>query len=297
MNYLIEKINHIVTSFGVNKFNYFQFYIIICSCLFVFLIEIIFLGWKNSSIYKFSEYNKSKLNDLISFLIEAFNLFSFISFILCLGIFYKITGYVQINHSFKLLGHIENEYLLFGIVFILGDFKNFIRHLLFHKIPFLWKLHEFHHSATSFNVITRYRGHFYEGAIGIIFDVFPFILIGVPLHTYLIFKVVTEIHQLILHSQISSNWGFIGKYILVSPLAHKIHHSSEEIHYNKNMGVSLIIWDKFFGTYLEDVKEEVKLGVKDTKHNKNGYFYDLLISVKLSFVTFLKIFKIKKTYN
>lgn len=285
MDYLFTKIKHILESFGLNHFNLNLFLMITLPVLFVLGLEIIFVGWKKSSLGRLSQFNKSKWNDVLCFFIEAFNLFQILAFFISLGIFFKLNGYIQTHYHFKLIGAIPNEYLQFAIVFVLGDFKSYFRHFVFHRVDFLWQLHSFHHSASSFNVITRYRGHFLEGAFALLFEFFPFILIGAPIHMYFAFKIVSETHQLILHSSIQSDWGFMGRYVLVSPAAHRIHHSVEERHFNKNLGVSLIIWDRIFGTYCpaEHIEE---LGVKDSPHNRKGFVYDVLITIKMSLVSF-----------
>ena len=79
-------------------------------------------------------------------------------------------------------------------------------------------------------------------------DVISFAIID-SLEAYIIIKVFIEIHQLLLHSSIKSNWGVLGKYIIVSPFAHRIHHSIERKQYGKNFGNTFIYWDRLFATY------------------------------------------------
>jgi hypothetical protein len=56
----------------------------------------------------------------------------------------------------------------------------------------------------------------------------------------------------------------------VSPSHHRVHHASNILYLDKNMGMCLIIWDKMFGTFQEEVPEEpVKYGL--TKPLDNPY--------------------------
>lgn len=294
MDYILGLIHKIITDFGLNKFNFVQFYLIFCTVVISLLIELFIVGYKESSLKKIIK-PQNNFADHISFLIESLNLFGFISFIFCFGIFYKITGYLQMNYHYKFIGLIENKYLIFIIVYVLNDLKSYWRHLLFHKVNFLWQLHSFHHSAENFNILNRYRGHFLEGAISVLFDVFPFILIGTPIETFLLVKFISEIHQQLVHSNINSSWGFIGKYILVSPLYHKIHHSIDERHFNKNFGVTFVFWDKIFKTSILE-KKITHVGVPHSYFNKKGYFYDIFKSTTLFLKHFMQtILFIKKT--
>lgn len=134
-------------------------------------------------------------------------------------------------------------------------------------------MHEFHHSATEFCMLTRYRGHFLETALKRIIDVIPFAIFG-SVESYFIVKIIIEMHQLVLHSSIKSDWGFLGKYIVVSPAAHKIHHSIKREHYGRNYGNTFIFWDRLFGTYHAETSIE-ELGVEENPYNKDGVIKDI----------------------
>ena len=107
-------------------------------------------------------------------------------------------------------------------------------------------------------MLTRYRGHFLETAMKRVFDVIPFAIFG-SIESYLAVTVLVEMHQLALHSAFTSNWGWIGRYVLVSPAAHRIHHSAASKHFDRNMGNTFIVWDRLFGTY-HPPEHEVDLG-------------------------------------
>jgi sterol desaturase/sphingolipid hydroxylase (fatty acid hydroxylase superfamily) len=116
-------------------------------------------------------------------------------------------------------------------------------------------------------------------------DVIPFAIFG-SIETYFIVKVLTEIHQLVLHSSIKSDWGFIGRYIFVSPSAHRIHHSIKREHYGKNFGNTFIFWDRLFKTYEPKTIVE-KLGVEKNPYNKDGVIKDIF-KVIIRFFRYLK---------
>ena len=53
------------------------------------------------------------------------------------------------------------------------------------------------------------------------------------------------------------------RYIIVSPQAHRIHHSREEKHFDTNFGLILSIWDRMFGTYSGDKGDFPYTGTPD----------------------------------
>jgi len=116
-------------------------------------------------------------------------------------------------------------------------------------------------------------------------DVIPFAIFG-SVESYFIVKVITEAHQLIIHSSIKSDWGFVGKYIIVSPAAHRIHHSAKIAHYDKNFGQTFIFWDRLFKTYQPKTVVE-KLGVSKNIYNKDGVIKDIF-KVIIRFFRYLK---------
>ena len=51
-----------------------------------------------------------------------------------------------------------------------------------------------------------------------------------------------------LHSPIRLHLGVLGRYI-VDNRVHRIHHSLEPAHFDKNFGMFTTLWDRLFGTY------------------------------------------------
>lgn len=274
MDWIKEALYKIIRMFNLDTFQYSSILITLGIVSAVFLIELLVVGWEKSSLRHLIKFDRTVRTDLISWLLVVFNLFNVLAFLLSVGICYYLG--VLLNRAFdlQLVLHIENPFLQFMIVFVLSDLKNYWRHYFFHKFTPLWKLHEFHHSSTQLNILTSYRGHFLETAISGFFDVIPYVILGVPIQTFFLVVILREVHQLLIHSSIRSDWGFIGKYILVSPAAHRLHHSINTRHYQKNFASIFIFWDRLFGTYhpYEEVEE---VGIENSEYNKKGYVYDM----------------------
>ncbi|MBK6273839.1 MAG: sterol desaturase family protein [Saprospirales bacterium] len=57
------------------------------------------------------------------------------------------------------------------------------------------------------------------------------------------------------HTQLIGKLGFLEK-IIVTPSHHRIHHAINPIYLDRNFGGILIIWDKLFGTFQEELPDE-----------------------------------------
>lgn len=272
MEFLDKVKNKVWELLNVFDLNLLLYYLSIVSAMLIF--EWILVGWERSSIKRIFVFNGSVRTDFVFFLLDAFNLYNLITVALTFGLFHVLARLVYEATNFDLIYTIPGLPLQFIVLFVLNDLKNYFSHWLFHKYDALWKLHEFHHSATEFCMLTRYRGHFLETALKRMLDVIPFAIFG-SIEAYFAVKVLSEMHQLALHSAYTSNWGWIGRYILVSPAAHRIHHSVSTRHYNRNMGNTFIFWDRLFGTYHSpDLVTEI--GVDENPYNRNGVVHDVV---------------------
>jgi len=72
------------------------------------------------------------------------------------------------------------------------------------------------------------------------------------------------IFEIILNAMAMFNHGNVGlppkldkilRVLFVTPDMHRVHHSVEDNEANSNFGFNLSIWDKFFGTYIDQPRE------------------------------------------
>lgn len=269
----------ILSASGLEKLTWESLLIFFGLTIFCLLLECVIVGWKNSSLKILSSRSKTSVTDIFLWFINAFQLPRLLGLILTFGICYYLVGLVQKSLDLKLIAHIPNVYVQTAILLVVSDFKNYVRHITFHKIYPLWMLHSFHHSATEFTMLTHHRNHFVEDAIQMFFDVIPFVLLGAAFESFFIVSALMAVHQMFIHSNIKSDWGFIGRYVLISPAAHRLHHSMQKLHYNKNMGSLFVWWDRIFGTWM-DPEPIDKIGVDIDGYNKKHFVNDMWIGYK-----------------
>ena len=148
-------------------------------------------------------------------------------------------------------------------LFVLDDFSKYVVHRMLHRLPVLWAFHKVHHSATSLNPFTVYRTHPVEGVVFILraavvhgscIAVFVFFLGDkVSLTTVLGASVFSfafnALGANLRHSHVDLGFWKPLERLFISPAQHQIHHSTSDVHLDKNFGVALALWDLMFKTH------------------------------------------------
>lgn len=157
------------------------------------------------------------------------------------------------------------------------DFAVFVAHYMQHKIPFLWEFHKTHHSAEVLTPLTVYRVHPVDNLlsmglsgvlIGLLSGVYQYLSAGSGVaYNILGVNVVIIVFYLaaynLRHSHVWLTYGAFWSNWFVSPAMHQIHHSSEEKHRDKNLGLMFSFWDRVVGTlYVPEKQETLHFGIK-----------------------------------
>jgi sterol desaturase/sphingolipid hydroxylase (fatty acid hydroxylase superfamily) len=137
------------------------------------------------------------------------------------------------------------------VAFVVGDFLNWVSHLVRHRVPAFWRVHEVHHSQRSLNAFAGMRQHFAEAMIASTIVLVPTVLLGIPVGEATILVTMTIFANYIVHSNIRTNLGPL-RHVFVTPQSHRVHHSIEFEHRDTNFGGVLVIWDRLFGTQVRD---------------------------------------------
>jgi len=78
------------------------------------------------------------------------------------------------------------------------------------------------------------------------------------------FNLFTTWHSRFYHANIKTNMGFL-RYIFVTPQSHRIHHSIQRHHRDKNFAVIFSFWDRLFGTQVKSYEEYPETGIQETE--------------------------------
>jgi sterol desaturase/sphingolipid hydroxylase (fatty acid hydroxylase superfamily) len=180
---------------------------------------------------------------------------------------------------------VKEQVIATVLILVAMDFGYVLFHFLAHKVPFLWKLHRVHHSATELTPLTNERVHplerlleysfvscfIFVGSFAIIFFMGG-LPAGANVHgvslSILIFAVLPHLNHL-RHSQIWLSFGPLN-WLLSSPCMHQIHHSSDIKHHDKNFARLFSVFDLLLGTlYIPDQYEHLNYGVMEEGLMKN----------------------------
>lgn len=143
-----------------------------------------------------------------------------------------------------------------------GDFLFWLIHYIRHKVTFLWYFHAVHHSQKELNFFTEYRVHPIDDVFAVTLGVIPILMVEPSFVTVAAIVWIRHWHTRICHSNIRTNFGPL-KYILVTPQSHRVHHSIEGTHHDKNFGLTFSIWDHLFRTQHRDYDVYPETGIND----------------------------------
>lgn len=143
---------------------------------------------------------------------------------------------------------------------LVADFMDWLHHYLRHKVGLFWCFHTVHHSQRHMNMFTDDRNHAFDVLIANLILFLPLSMFQagqeLPLYLALLWKWYPKLY----HANVRSNFGIL-RYILVTPQSHRVHHSLEVRHRDKNFGVVFSIWDRLFGTLHPDYDEYPATGI------------------------------------
>ena len=221
-------------------------------------------------------FSASFVQDSIWFIIvKAFGVTVLASYVLVLESFYSShLAFLSVHWLDELP---EITLLLWGVLLI--DFLDWFHHWVRHQVPWLWQFHVIHHSQRNLNLFTDSRYHVLEYIVSETIRIIPLLALGVEA-TSIVYVVMFKLFLTrMYHANIKTNLGPL-RYILVTPQSHRIHHSNEPHHRDKNFGVLLSIWDRLFGTQYPGYEEYPETGVEDENfpEDKSKFGLNLFVS-------------------
>ncbi len=149
---------------------------------------------------------------------------------------------------------IESAALQYVIGFISIDFYAYWSHRWAHRYNLLWNRHVIHHSSEEYNLPVALRQTISDFVQVYTFLLIPAAIFGIPTDVLAILAVVMLFGGFWYHTQLIGKMGFLEK-IIVTPSHHRIHHAINPIYIDRNFGGLLIIWDKLFGTFQEELPD------------------------------------------
>jgi sterol desaturase/sphingolipid hydroxylase (fatty acid hydroxylase superfamily) len=138
--------------------------------------------------------------------------------------------------------------------FLILDLAIYAQHVVFHHVPWLWRLHRMHHADLDIDVTTGFRFHPFEILISLAIKIAVVLAFGIPPMAVFVFEAVLNATSLFNHSNVSMRPGVDRalRLVLVTPDMHRVHHSAVRAETDSNFGFNLPWWDWLFGTYRRE---------------------------------------------
>lgn len=141
---------------------------------------------------------------------------------------------------------------------IAQDFAYYWLHRLDHSCRFFWAIHVTHHTAQEFNLTVGFRSSVFQPLYRFVFFL-PLSFLGWSPLDILLMHSITQVYGILIHTESISKLGWL-EYVLVTPSHHRVHHASNALYLDRNMGMVFIFWDKWFGTFTPE-GEQPRYGI------------------------------------
>jgi len=248
-------------------------------------LELLLVGWERSSLKMLCNPAASVKLDILAIVITLLLPFRHLGYLLSFGLLYLVDLYT-LRHLGTTLTPFLPVWILQVAAFVLfQSFLQYWMHRLEHAIPALWALHKFHHSADRMSILTSARQTQFTRGVEQGLVLLPAGLlttptaaipaVGSPLFAfaavYFVYQTFIVINGYLCHSNLATGYGWIGRWLIISPRMHRLHHATSPAYHDKNFGFDLVIWDRLFGTYVAlepggDVRA-IPVGLDDNPFN------------------------------
>ncbi|EAT58525.1 sterol desaturase-like protein [Chlorobium ferrooxidans DSM 13031] len=165
------------------------------------------------------------------------------------------------------------------LIILLIDLWMYLWHRLNHETRVLWRFHSVHHSDATLDVTSSWRFHWMEILFSELLRLPLFMLMGAGIEHLLLYSLfmtpVIEFH----HSNLSIPPALdrVARFIIPSPMMHRLHHSKLMSEHNTNYGSMLSFWDRLFGTFLfKENLDDLQIGLDGESDSRNQQLFALL---------------------
>jgi len=162
-------------------------------------------------------------------------------------------GYVYIWENYALFRFPWNSTVTWIVAAIAADFCYYWLHRAAHEVNLFWSQHQVHHSSEHYNLSTAIRQGMFQGYYGWMFYL-PMAFFIPPSHcaAHAQFNLLW---QFWIHTELIDHLGPL-EWVVNTPSHHRVHHGSTKYCIDKNYAGVLIIWDRIFGTFAAERRDE-----------------------------------------
>ncbi len=174
------------------------------------------------------------------------------------GLLYKLipfTLYGLVWQSAALFQFDRSQFWVWIFAFIIYDFFYYWSHRFGHEVNIFWAAHVVHHQSEDYNLTTALRQTSSRELFGWVFYL-PLAIIGLDPVLFIGTAALNQLYQFWVHTQLIKRLPAWYEYVFVTPSNHRVHHAQNSVYIDRNYGGFLIIWDRMFGTFQDELPEE-----------------------------------------
>lgn len=145
---------------------------------------------------------------------------------------------------------------VFVAAFLLDDLRYYWCHRIAHRVRWVWAEHVNHHSSQHYNLSTALRQSWTGLFTGMFVLQAPLVLLG--FHPAVIAFVFgfNLVWQFWIHTETIGKLPHWFEAVFNTPSHHRVHHATNPRYLDANYAGTLIIWDRMFGTFVEELEED-----------------------------------------
>lgn len=175
--------------------------------------------------------------------------------------------------------HIPSGLVSVITILIIYDFCFYWAHRMSHEINVLWGAHVVHHQSEDYNLTVALRQSWIHSSLAFIFFM-PLAFLGIDIISLGIATSINSFYQFWIHTQSIKKLPNWFEYIFNTPAHHRVHHGINPKYIDKNHGGMFIIWDRMFGTFMEE-EETPTFGVTKNMNSWNPVFANIQYYIEL----------------
>ncbi len=139
------------------------------------------------------------------------------------------------------------------LLIVAVDLSFYASHRFVHRVNIGWAAHQAHHSSEYMNFATALRQKWNPWFEFVFWLPLPFLGFA-PWTIYVAFG-FNLIYQFFTHTELVGKLWRPIELVMNTPSHHRVHHGSDPEYLDKNYAGILIIWDRMFGTFVEEQKK------------------------------------------
>ena len=134
--------------------------------------------------------------------------------------------------------------------FVLTDLAYYWAHRTSHEVNLFWIGHSVHHQSEDYNLGALRQSVLQK--VLLMWVYWPLAALGFPPEMFLTSMAINLLYQFWIHTELVDRMGPL-EWVLNTPSHHRVHHGRNPEYIDRNHAGVLIIWDRMFGTFQEEI--------------------------------------------